>query len=58
VQILDKPADFIRPRAEIAARFSTERTATEYEALFAEELERARQRKAGKEPPVPTDTPR
>jgi len=58
VRILDNPADFIRPRAEIAARFSTERTATEYEALFAEELEHARRQKAGKEPPVPTDTPK
>lgn len=45
LRILGDHASFVRPRDEIAARFSTERTATEYEALFTEELERSRQRK-------------
>ncbi|MFN8505909.1 glycosyltransferase family 4 protein, partial [Kouleothrix sp.] len=36
VEVLANRARFVRPRAEIAARFSTERTAAEYEALFNE----------------------
>ena len=36
VQVLADRPRFVRPREEIAARFSTERTATEYEALFNE----------------------
>lgn len=36
VQILEQRDRYVRPRAEIAARFSTERTAAEYEALFEE----------------------
>jgi glycosyltransferase involved in cell wall biosynthesis len=39
VQILHDRERFVRPRADIAERFSTERTAVEYEALF-EELKR------------------
>ncbi|MCP4544378.1 MAG: glycosyltransferase family 4 protein [Chloroflexi bacterium] len=35
---------YIRPRAEIAARFSTERTAAGYEALFERLLEEKRQK--------------
>jgi glycosyltransferase involved in cell wall biosynthesis len=34
LEVLDDRPRFVRPRDEIAARFSTERTATEYEALF------------------------
>ena len=36
LQVLGDRARYVRPREEIARRFSTERTATEYEALFAE----------------------
>lgn len=39
LHILRDKARYVRPREEIAARFSTERTAMEYEALF-EELQR------------------
>jgi glycosyltransferase involved in cell wall biosynthesis len=34
LRVLDDRPRYVRPRAEIAARFSTERTAAEYEALF------------------------
>jgi glycosyltransferase involved in cell wall biosynthesis len=34
LEVLDDRPRFVRPRDEIAARFSTQRTATEYEALF------------------------
>ncbi|MCU0519922.1 MAG: glycosyltransferase family 4 protein [Anaerolineae bacterium] len=34
LRVLDNHAAYVRPRAEIAARFSTERTAADYEALF------------------------
>lgn len=36
IQVLGDRARFVRPREDIAGMFSTERTATEYEALFAE----------------------
>jgi glycosyltransferase involved in cell wall biosynthesis len=36
LQVLGDRPRYTRPRAEIAARFSTERTAAEYEALFEE----------------------
>jgi glycosyltransferase involved in cell wall biosynthesis len=36
LEVLGERARFVRPREEIARIFSTERTATEYEALFAE----------------------
>jgi glycosyltransferase involved in cell wall biosynthesis len=36
VRVIRNRAQYVRPRAEIAGMFSTERTATEYEALFAE----------------------
>ena len=36
IQVLGDRARFVRPREDIARIFSTERTATEYEALFAE----------------------
>jgi hypothetical protein len=36
IHILKDPDAFIRPRSEIAARFSTERTAEAYEQLFTE----------------------
>jgi glycosyltransferase involved in cell wall biosynthesis len=36
VQVLGDRPRYVRPREEIAARFSTERTAAEYEALFEE----------------------
>lgn len=36
MQVLADRSRFVRPREEIAARFSTERTATEYEVLFNE----------------------
>jgi glycosyltransferase involved in cell wall biosynthesis len=36
LQLLGDPDRYVRPRDEIAARFSTERTAADYEALFAE----------------------
>jgi glycosyltransferase involved in cell wall biosynthesis len=39
LRVLGDRARYVRPREEIAARFSTPRTATEYEALF-EELRR------------------
>ncbi|HQE94107.1 MAG TPA: glycosyltransferase family 4 protein [Anaerolineae bacterium] len=38
LQVLDHPGAYIRPREEIAARFSTERTAADYEALFEQLL--------------------
>ena len=34
LQVLDDQAQYIRPREEIAARFSTEKTVDEYEKLF------------------------
>jgi glycosyltransferase involved in cell wall biosynthesis len=36
LHLLGDKARYLRPREEIAARFNTERTAAEYEALFAE----------------------
>jgi len=36
VRVIRNRAQYTRPREEIARMFSTERTATEYEALFAE----------------------
>jgi glycosyltransferase involved in cell wall biosynthesis len=39
IRVIRNRAQYVRPRAEIAARFDTERTAAEYEALF-EELRR------------------
>jgi hypothetical protein len=36
VRVIRNRAQYARPREEIARIFSTERTATEYEALFAE----------------------
>jgi glycosyltransferase involved in cell wall biosynthesis len=36
LQVLGDRSRFVRPRDEIAQRYSTERAATEYEALFAE----------------------
>lgn len=36
LQVLGHHSQFVRPRGEIVARFSTERTADEYERLFAE----------------------
>ncbi len=39
LKVLDHRLIYLRPRAEIAARFSTERTVLEYEALFEELLE-------------------
>jgi len=36
LQVLGDRARYVRPREEIARLFSTERAATEYEALFAE----------------------
>jgi glycosyltransferase involved in cell wall biosynthesis len=36
IRVIRNRKDYIRPRAEIAARYNTERTAAEYEALFAE----------------------
>ncbi len=36
MQILEQRDRYVRPRVEIAARFSTERTAAAYEALFEE----------------------
>ncbi len=36
LRILANRAAYVRPRAEIAARFSTEQTAVQYEKLFAE----------------------
>ncbi len=39
LKVLERRDFYVRPRAEIEARFSTERTVTEYEALFAELLE-------------------
>ena len=36
VRVIRNRAQYLRPREEIVARFSTERTATEYEALFNE----------------------
>jgi glycosyltransferase involved in cell wall biosynthesis len=34
LKVLDDRASYVRPREEIAARFSTERTVDDYEALF------------------------
>jgi glycosyltransferase involved in cell wall biosynthesis len=36
LHLLGDKERYVRPREEIAARFSTERTAADYEALFAE----------------------
>ncbi|MBI4791014.1 MAG: glycosyltransferase family 4 protein [Chloroflexi bacterium] len=36
VKVLDNRAKYVRPREEIAARFSSNRTVVEYEKLFAE----------------------
>ncbi len=36
LKVLDNRASYVRPRAEIAARFSSERTAADYEQLFEE----------------------
>jgi glycosyltransferase involved in cell wall biosynthesis len=36
VRVIRNRSEYLRPRAEIAARFNTERTAAEYEALFEE----------------------
>jgi len=36
VRVIRNRPQYLRPRAEIAARFNTERTAAEYEALFEE----------------------
>jgi len=41
LQVLDHQERYIRPREEIAARFSTEKTVDEYEALFERLLEDA-----------------
>ncbi len=41
IRVIRNRAEYIRPREEIAARYNTERTATEYEALF-EKLRRPR----------------
>lgn len=38
LSILDNPSPFLRPRADIAARFDTQQTAATYEALFTELL--------------------
>ncbi len=35
IRVIGRRSEYLRPRAEIAAKFSTERTAAEYEALFA-----------------------
>ncbi len=40
LQVLDHHSAYVRPREEIVARFSTERTVAEYEALF-EQLQHA-----------------
>ncbi len=40
LRVLDRRAAYIRPEAEIAARFSTPRTVDEYESLFRQEIER------------------
>lgn len=34
IRVVRSPEDYVRPRGEIAKRWSTERTAAEYEALF------------------------
>ena len=39
VQVLDHRDAYIRPREDIVARFSTERTVDAYEALFESMLE-------------------
>jgi glycosyltransferase involved in cell wall biosynthesis len=36
LRVIEQRERYVRPRAEIAARFSTERTVSEYERLFAE----------------------
>ncbi|MCG8348906.1 MAG: glycosyltransferase family 4 protein [Chloroflexales bacterium] len=38
IRVIDKRPHYVRPRDEITARFSTERTATDYERLFADLL--------------------
>ncbi|HOT90929.1 MAG TPA: glycosyltransferase family 4 protein [Anaerolineae bacterium] len=38
LKVLDRRSDYIRPREEIVARFSTERTVTEYETLFEQTI--------------------
>lgn len=35
LRVLGRRADYVRPRAEIAAKFSTDKTAEQYEQLFA-----------------------
>jgi glycosyltransferase involved in cell wall biosynthesis len=40
LRIVGDRSSYIRPRAEIAAHFSTERTASAYEALFDELAQR------------------
>ena len=42
VRVVGKRADYVRPREEIAERWSTERTAEEYEGLFGRLLEEKR----------------
>jgi len=39
LKVLDNREDYVRPREEIGARFSPEKTAVEYEALFQQMLE-------------------
>ncbi len=39
LKVLDNREDYVRPREEIEARFSTEKTVVEYEALFQRMLE-------------------
>ena len=42
LSVMDNRSDYVRPREEIVARWSTERTAEGYEALFEQLLEDAR----------------
>ncbi len=39
LKVLDNRATYIRPREEIADRFSSQRTAADYEALFLRMLD-------------------
>ena len=41
IRVVNNRDDYVRPRQEIAARWSTGRTAEEYEALFERLLEEA-----------------
>ena len=40
VDVIRHRADFVRPRSEVSGHFSTERTAEDYEALFADKISR------------------